>query len=52
MSTLPIRAAQFQPLSLPGYGRVISFVATLLDVFTEAQARAREAHKQYPFADW
>jgi len=52
MSTLPIRAPQLQSVSLPGYGRVISFVVAVLDVFNEAQARARTAHKQYPFADW
>lgn len=52
MSTLPIRAPQVQSLPLPGYGRVISFVVAMLDVFNEAQNRARAAHKQYPFADW
>ncbi|WP_162826944.1 hypothetical protein [Pseudolabrys taiwanensis] len=51
MSSLPIHA---EPMSvpLPGFGRVIAFVSTLLDVFNEAQARARIAHQQYPFADW
>lgn len=52
MSTLPIRASQVQSLPLPGYGRVLSLVATVLDVFNEAQAEARAAHKKYPFADW
>jgi hypothetical protein len=52
MSTLPIRVPQFQTLPLPGFGRVIAFVSTVLDVFNEAQARARAAHQQYPFADW
>lgn len=51
MATLPIHA-QHVPTPLPGFGRVISFVATVLDVFNEAQASARAAHKQYPFADW
>lgn len=52
MSTLPISAPQVQSLSLPAYGRVISFVAAVFDVFNEAQARARTAHQKYPFADW
>ncbi len=50
MTTLPIRAPQ-APV-LPGFARVVSTVLIILDVFTEAQDRARAAHKQYPFADW
>lgn len=52
MSTLPIRAPQPASLPLGGFGRVASLIATVLDVFTEAQVRARVAHRQYPFADW
>jgi len=51
MSSLPIHAQQLS-VPLPGFGRVISFVTALFDVFNEAQARARVAHQQYPFADW
>lgn len=50
MTTLPLRAPQTLPL--PGLARLIAMVLTALDVFTEAQAKARAAHQQYPFADW
>lgn len=53
MSTLPIRALHLpQVRPLPGFARLVSVVLSVFDVFTEAQNRARAAHKQFPFADW
>ena len=49
MTTLLLRAAQsLTPLDFSRVGRFFSFV---LDVFAEAQAQAREAHKRYPFTE-
>ena len=50
MTTLPLRAPQ--ALHVPGFARLVSTVLTVIDVFTEAQAKARAAHQKYPFADW
>ena len=53
MSTLPLQArpmAQVWPTA--SFGRLVSAVLTLLDVFTEAQQQARAAHRRFPFADW
>jgi len=53
MSTLPIRAPHLpEVLPLTGFGRIVSVLVTVVDVFTEAQQQARAAHKRYPFADW
>lgn len=53
MSTLQIPAQPApQVFSLSGFGRVLSVLATALDVIVEAQEQARAAHKRYPFADW
>jgi hypothetical protein len=37
---------------MAGFGRVVSAVVALLDVFSEAQQQAAAAHKRFPFADW
>jgi len=52
MSSLPLHAPHPVALPAPGFGRVVAFVTTMFEVFNEAQARARAAHQQYPFADW
>jgi hypothetical protein len=52
MSTLPLRASDVQPVSLPGIARLVSAVVMVIDVFAEAQAQARAAHQKYPFAEW
>lgn len=53
MSTLPMQAPHVpQDWAIPGFGRVVSAVLTVLDVFTEAQQQARAAHERFPFADW
>jgi hypothetical protein len=51
MSTLPLRAPHV-PQPLAGFTRVIAALATVIDVFAEAQQQAIAAHKRYPFADW
>jgi hypothetical protein len=52
MSTLPIRVLQVPQISLrPAVMRVISVIATAIDVFAEAQEMARAAHKRYPFIE-
>jgi hypothetical protein len=51
MSTLPLRALH-EPQPFAGFGRIISALATVIDVFAEAQRQAIAAHKRYPFADW
>ena len=51
MSTLPLRVPHV-PQPLAGFARVISAIATVIDVFAEAQQQAIAAHKRYPFADW
>ena len=48
MSTLPLNVPHV-PQPITGFGRVI---ATVIDVFTEAQQQAIAAHKCYPFIDW
>jgi len=51
MTTLPLRAPQLaQPFS--GFARVISVIATVIDVFAEAQQQAVAAQKRYPFCEW
>jgi hypothetical protein len=52
MSTLPIRAPYSPTWSFPVFGRLITAVTMLLDVFAEAQDQARAAHKRFPLADW
>jgi hypothetical protein len=52
MSTLPIRAPYSPTWSFPVFGRIFAAVATLLDVFVEAQDQARAAHKRFPHANW
>ena len=51
MSTLPLRLPHV-PQPFAGLARVASAIATLIDVFAEAQQLAAAAHKRYPFADW
>jgi hypothetical protein len=51
MSTLPLRAANV-PQPFTGFARVITALATVIDVFAEAQQQAIAAHKRYPFVDW
>lgn len=52
MSTLPVQAPRLPALHIPRFARVVSAALLVLDVFTEAQALAAQAHKRYPFADW
>jgi hypothetical protein len=52
MSTLPIRAPFTPTWSFPVFGRLITVMTTILDVFVEAQEQARAAHKRFPFAAW
>jgi hypothetical protein len=53
MSTLPIRASHTaHTWQVPSFARAVAAMLTVIDVFTEAQNKARAAHKQYPFADW
>ena len=52
MSTLSFRPLHVPHISLrPAVSRVVSVVATVLDVFAEAEGIARVAHKRYPFAE-
>jgi hypothetical protein len=50
MSTLLLRAAHMPVF--PAFARAVSFMMTVVEVFSEAQSQARAAHKRYPFADW
>jgi hypothetical protein len=53
MSTLPIRAPHVaSSWSFPSPWRVISILATVVDVFAEAQRQAAEAQRRYSFMDW
>jgi hypothetical protein len=52
MSTLPIRAPYSPNVSFSIFGRLVTAVVMLLDVFVEAQEKARAAHKRFPLADW
>lgn len=52
MTALSIRLSQPLHWRLPGFGRFVAFVATVLDVFVEAHEQARAAHARFPFADW
>lgn len=53
MTTLPMQAPHVpQDWAIPGLGRVVTAVLTVLDVLTEAQQQARAAHARFPFADW
>jgi hypothetical protein len=47
MPTLSLRA----PRVLSGFARVGAAIATVLDVFAEAQLQALAAHKRYPFVE-
>jgi len=49
MSTLASRRAP--GLLLPDLTRFGAFLTALLDVFAEAQRRARAANERYPFAE-
>jgi len=52
MSTLPLRALHIPHVRLmPSFTRVILAIATVIDVFAEAQELARAAHKRYPFVE-
>jgi hypothetical protein len=57
MSTLSLRAPHASHV-WPGFARVWhgivyvgTVIATVIDVFAEAQMRATAAHKAYPFID-
>lgn len=53
MTTLPIAAhVPHNSWRVLGFMPAINAVLAVFDVFSEAQSRARAAHKQYPFADW
>lgn len=49
MPTLHVAAAK--PSRLPDLARLSALIATLIDVFAEAQAHARAAHERYPFVE-
>jgi hypothetical protein len=52
MSTLPFRALHVPHISLhPAVTRVASVLASVLDVFADAEDIARVARKRYPFAE-
>ena len=52
MSTLPIRSLHVpQALPLPGFARLVSYLSSVIEAFSEAQEMARVAHKRYPFAE-
>ena len=52
MSTLPLRAPNVPALPTTGFSRAVAAVRLAIDAFAEAQALARVAHKQFPFAEW
>jgi hypothetical protein len=53
MSTLPIRAPHFAASwSFPSFGRFLSILATVVEVFVEAQQQAAAAQRRYSFMDW
>ncbi len=53
MSTLPICASHLAPSwSFPSIARFVALIATVLDVFAEAQRQPAEAQRRYPFMDW
>jgi hypothetical protein len=54
MSTLEIRTATMPKprRAFAGFARIVSIIATVLDVFTEARDQAKAAHQRFPFADW
>ncbi len=51
MSTLLLRAPHVSQMRR-GFARVGAAIATVLDVFAEAQQQAVDAQKRYPFASW
>jgi len=51
MSTLPLHVPHV-PQPFTGFGRVISVITTVIDVFVEAEQQASAAQKRYPFASW
>jgi hypothetical protein len=53
MATLRVRASHVpEAWALPRFTGLVTFIGTVFDVFAEAQAMARAAHKRYPFAAW
>ena len=56
MTTLSYRIAHWSPRwrSLPTrwFDSIFSFIALLIDVFTESRDLERKAHKRHPFAEW
>jgi len=53
MSTLPIRASHLAPSwSFPSFTRFVALVATVFEVFAEAQQQAAEAQRRYGCMDW
>ncbi|MEP7031361.1 MAG: hypothetical protein ABI830_10550 [Pseudolabrys sp.] len=48
MATLSMRAL---PMPYLSFARFATTVATVFDVFAEAQEMARAAHKRYPFIE-
>jgi hypothetical protein len=51
MSTLPIRAPH-PGWSFPSLARLFAMLATVIDVFEEAQRQAAEAQRRYGCMDW
>lgn len=50
MSTLPLRVSHVP--AFPGLARFVAALVMMMDVFAEAQDKARAAHERLPFADW
>ena len=49
MSMLPVHVPQVLPFK--GFARVASVIATVFEVFAEAQQQAIAAHRRYPFIE-
>ncbi len=51
MTTFPLRAPA-APRPLLDWGRFLSAIVTVLDVFVEAEEQAKIARARYPHAGW
>lgn len=54
MFTLPLRTTDVPnlPHIWSGFARVAAVIATVIDVYVEAEQQAIAAQKAYPFAVW
>ncbi|MCF8476461.1 MAG: hypothetical protein K9G60_05490 [Pseudolabrys sp.] len=50
MTTLPIRALHMPQIRIPGLARFIAVVSVVIEVYSEALIKAREAERLYPYA--